>query len=85
MIFSSSHFPVYRTVRQYSLGGAPLYYYSYRHRGSFSLPMAVGVWEVSLTTSCVESIIVSSGGFSFIVMACGVLKCLAGPCVAFRC
>ena len=38
--------PVDRAVRQLA-GRGPLFYYSYRHQGSFSLPMALGIWEVS--------------------------------------
>jgi carboxylesterase type B len=40
--------PVDRTVRQLAATKAPLYYYSYRHQGSFSVPMALGIWEVSI-------------------------------------
>jgi len=37
--------PLHKTVTQLVKTGKPTYYYNYQYNGSFSLPMAFGIWE----------------------------------------
>ena len=48
-LFTDVHFlaPIDKTVRDLSTKVDNMFYYNYQHKGSFSLPMALGIFEVT--------------------------------------
>eukprot|EP00092_Neocalanus_flemingeri_P012684 GFUD01013668.1.p1 GENE.GFUD01013668.1~~GFUD01013668.1.p1 ORF type:complete len:641 (+),score=136.04 GFUD01013668.1:337-2259(+) len=46
-LFTDVHFlaPIDKTVRDLTTKTDSIFYYNYQHKGSFSLPMAMGIWE----------------------------------------